>query len=184
MNIYDKRSIILNKKVASPAFELYQTIIKQSRRPEFYNILGVPDTLNGRFEVLALHVFFVMYRLGQDPSLLDTARALSEEVVKDIDRNLREIGVGDLSVGRKVKELTEGLYGRFGAYKDGVEGDDNCLYEALRRNVYSEIAVEEEKIKSLTNYIRQKVEVLATLNVSKFEKGIIDFGEVLSSVGE
>ena len=98
-----------------PARALYAAIVERARRPERFKEWGVPDTASGRFEVLALHLFLVMQRLRAEDGLSAFARTLSEEAVLDMDRNLREMGTGDLSVGRKVKSLAEALYGRFGA---------------------------------------------------------------------
>ena len=98
---------------------LYAVIVDQSRQPGFFTSWGIPDTPNGRFEVLVLHVFLVMHRMRDDADCANLARSLSEQAVLDIDRNLREMGVGDLSVGRQVKSLTEGLYGRLGVYCRG-----------------------------------------------------------------
>ena len=86
--------------ITAAARALYATIVNQSREPGFFTSWGIPDTPNGRFEVLALHVFLVMHRMRDDVDCAKLARSLSAQAVLDIDRNLREMGIGDLSVGR------------------------------------------------------------------------------------
>ena len=120
---------------------LYATIVEQSRQPGFFTFWGIPDTPNGRFEVLVLHVFLVMHRMRDDADCAKLARSLSEQAVLDVDRNLREMGVGDLSVGRKVKSLTEGLYGRLGVYAEGIERANGGLDAVLPRLLLGQPAV-------------------------------------------
>lgn len=173
---------ILKRLFSSPdsnAQALYASIVAQSRRPEFFTEFGVPDTPIGRYEVLALHVFLVMHRLREDEAFVELARALSEEAVQDIDRNLREMGVGDLSVGRKVKSLTEGLYGRFGAYVDGLKDDGEGLQDALRRNLFADVEVSEEVVAAIAAYLRRESAALAACDAAVLAKGEVTFGTVM-----
>jgi len=120
----------------APARALYDTIVDQARRPEFYLHAGVPDTLDGRFDLLALHVFLVLHRLRADGDRTAAlAQALFDRMFVDMDRNLRELGVGDMSVGRKVKTMAKALYGRIAAYEPGLT-DPAAMAEALGRNLY------------------------------------------------
>ncbi|MGB1548449.1 MAG: ubiquinol-cytochrome C chaperone family protein, partial [Alphaproteobacteria bacterium] len=97
--------------VKQSARTLYTQIVAQARRKEFYTAGGVPDTLDGRFEMLALHAFLVLYRLKRlDADEL--AQALFDMMFADMDENLREIGVGDLSVDKRVKRMVSAFYGR------------------------------------------------------------------------
>ncbi|PPR61690.1 MAG: hypothetical protein CFH10_01077 [Alphaproteobacteria bacterium MarineAlpha4_Bin2] len=148
------------------ARKLYSKVVKRARRAEYFHEWSVPDTPNGRFEVLALHLFLVMYRLRSEEGLSNFARALSEEAVLDMDRNLREMGVGDLSVGRKVKSLAEALYGRFGAYADGIEGDDEVLSEALCRNFFADFGGTDDAVLAVVHFMRSEAKRLASLNAS------------------
>lgn len=153
---------------------LYAAIVGQSRRPGYYTVCGVPDTPSGRFEVLALNLFLVMYRLRTaDRDKL--ARALSEEAVVDIDRNLREMGVGDLSVGRKVKQLTKSLYGRFGAYAAGLEGDDGTLVAALQRNLFAGNAGDPLAVSEIVTYLRRQAASLSAQADGALEVGQVVF---------
>ena len=168
---------------SSPARELYRSIVAQSRRLEFFVEFGVPDTPTGRFEVLVLHLFLVMHRMCEEEEHAELARSLSEEAVLDFDRNMREMGIGDLSVGRKVKSLAEGMYGRFGAYTDGLEGGDAELSEALRRNLFSETTPSEEVVTAIVTYVKQETLTLSSQSSSIWQDGLVKFGSPLGNKG-
>ena len=162
--------------ITEAARALYATIVNQSREPGFFTLWGIPDTPSGRFEVLALHVFLVMHRMRDDIDCAKLARSLSEQAVLDIDRNLREMGVGDLSVGRKVKSLTEGLYGRLGAYADGMERQNGSLGEELRRNLFSECEVQDSVVLTAELYLRREGNSLLAWDTADLLAGRISFG--------
>src|SRR4029079_5562990 len=84
---------------------LYGTIVAQARLPAFYREYGVPDTINGRFELLVMHLALVLHRLSEDPGGRDAGQALFDHFCSDMDHNLREIGVGDLSVPRQMQQV-------------------------------------------------------------------------------
>ena len=168
---------------SSPARELYRSIVEQSRRLEFFVEFGVPDTPTGRFEVLVLHLFLVMHRMREEEEHAELARSLSEEAVLDLDRNMREMGIGDLSVGRKVKSLAEGMYGRFGAYTDGLEGGDAKLSEALRRNLFSETTPSDEVVAAIVIYVNQETLSLSIQSSSIWQDGLVKFGSPLGNKG-
>ena len=155
---------------------LYATIVDQSRQPGFFTSWGIPDTPNGRFEVLVLHVFLVMHRMRGDAECAKLARSLSEQAVLDVDRNLREMGVGDLSVGRKVKSLTEGLYGRLGVYAEGIERTNGGLDAELRRNLFSEGQALDASVQAAEFYMRRETESLKTCDTAELLAGCVRFG--------
>jgi cytochrome b pre-mRNA-processing protein 3 len=120
------------------AHALYAALVGLARRPVWYTEGGVPDTNDGRLEMIGLHVALAMRRLGREG---DAGRALAQELVDlmfaDIDRSLRELGVGDLSVGRKVKAIAGSFRGRAAALEAGLAaGDREALATMLLRNVY------------------------------------------------
>lgn len=123
---------------------LYGAIVAQARNPAFYLDFAVPDTPEGRFDMIVLHLALVCRRLGR-PEGLDqaSAQALSQDVFdmfcRDMDHNLREMGVGDLSVPKKMQKLGEAFYGRLEVYDRALAaGDDDELAGALARNVLGE----------------------------------------------
>src|SRR6478735_9476386 len=103
---------------------LYGTIVAQARLPCFYREYGVPDTVDGRFDLLVLHLAFVLDRLADEPQLRELGQALFDHFCTDMDRNLREMGVGDLSVPKHMQRVGEAFYGRAQAYKEGLAHKD------------------------------------------------------------
>jgi cytochrome b pre-mRNA-processing protein 3 len=122
-------------------YELYGAAVAAARQPVFYSDLRVPDTLDGRFDLVGLHVFLVIRRLtALPPPGPDVAQAVFDAMFSDMDFNLREMGVSDLVVGRRVKAMWEALHGRSTAYEaamaQGGEAGEAALTEALARNVW------------------------------------------------
>lgn len=123
-------------KVAA-ARSLYAAAVTQSRQAEFYAGYGVPDTLDGRFELLVLHVHLLCRRLARcGPAGGAVAQALFDTMFHDFDRNLREIGVSDPSLPRRIRDMIAAYYGRVGAYEAAHGGGAEGLKIALWRNVY------------------------------------------------
>lgn len=125
----------------SAARTLYAGIVAQARQPALYVQGGVADTLEGRFEMVVLHAALVMRRLrGEAQDGQDLAQGVFDTMFVDMDHSLREIGVGDLSVGKKVRSMAEAFYGRARVYDEALnaEGDDRArlLAGALARNVF------------------------------------------------
>ena len=95
------------RRSSEAARQLHEAIVAQARQPGFYAAMGVPDTLDGRFELIALHGFLVMHRLKAEPAGTGLAREVAEAIFSDLDASLREMGAGDLGVGRRVKKMGE-----------------------------------------------------------------------------
>lgn len=114
------------------AAELYGSIVAQARQPAFYAVTGVPDTANGRYEMVVLHLAAVLEALrrhegGGGP----LGRALTEAFVTDMDDSMREMAVGDMSVPRKVKKVAAGLRERTLAYRAAAEQGETGFATAL-----------------------------------------------------
>jgi cytochrome b pre-mRNA-processing protein 3 len=115
---------------------LYGTIVAQARLPCFYRDYAVADTINGRFDLLVLHVGLVVDRL-EEAGLRELGQALFDRFCQDMDHNLREMGIGDLSVPKEMQRMGEAFYGRTQAYRTALAADDNgILAEAVARNIY------------------------------------------------
>ena len=100
---------------------LYVSAAAQARTPAFYAAMGAPDTVEGRFELYSLHVALLLRRLkGQGPQAAETAQGLFDAYVQALDDALREMGVGDLSVGKKMRKLGEAFYGRVKNYDEAL----------------------------------------------------------------
>jgi cytochrome b pre-mRNA-processing protein 3 len=120
-------------------FALYGAAVEAARQPVFFADLGVPDTLDGRFDLVALHTGLLVCRIARDsdPRAKDLAQAVFDAMFADMDVNLREMGVGDLAVGKRVKRMWEAFHGRAQAYEAALRaGDEAGLSEALARNVW------------------------------------------------
>jgi len=125
-------------KPPSDAERVYARIVEQARDPWFYAEAGAPDTAEGRFDMIALHAFLVFRRLRREgPAIKGASQAIFDAMFKDLDAALREIGVGDLSVGKKIRGLAEAFYGRAEAYEAPLAaGDEAALARAVGRNVH------------------------------------------------
>lgn len=126
---------------------LYERVVAQARTPALYAELGAPDTVEGRFELYSLHVYLLLERLkGQGEPAADTAQALFDTYVKALDHALREMGVGDLSVGKKMRKLGEAFFGRVKSYEDAFAGlpDRTRLDALIARTVYEGAAFRPE----------------------------------------
>lgn len=134
---------------------LYMAAVAHARQPVFYTTLGVPDTVDGRFDMIALATFLILRRLkAGGPEAQRLSQQLFDLMFDDMDRNMREMGVGDLSVGRKVKELATLFYGRIAAYEEGLAGGAGDLEEALRRNLYRKTEPAEAVLGAMAEYLR------------------------------
>lgn len=118
------------------AYQLYGSAVTAARDLYLYVTLGVPDTLDGRFDAICLHVYLLIRRLNQaGPDGVDMAQAVFDAMFHDMDINLREMGVGDMSVGKRNRKMWEAFHGRSAAYA-GAWDDGEALAAALARNVW------------------------------------------------
>lgn len=162
------------------ARRLYEAIVVQARTTSFYVEGGVPDTLDGRFEMIVLHTYLVVKRLMRDGE--NTSRLgqyVFDTMVIDMDRSLREMGVGDLSVGRKMKAMGEAYYGRSRAYDQCIEADDESLAIALERNVFGSLAQNSglhiTMAADLAEYCKDTLKGLDNQNTKELEQGMVKF---------
>ena len=165
------------KPEEASARALYRAIVDQARQPAFYRGCGVPDSLDGRFELIALHSFLVMHRLKQDHErTAGLAQQLFDILFLDMAVSLREMGVGDLGVGRRVKAMAEGFYGRVAAYEGGLDRGSQALVEALARNLFGTVAPSPAAARAMADYVVREVTGLAAQPVSRLMAGELSFG--------
>ena len=126
------------KRHERAGYELYNAAVQAARDPYFYTALGVPDTLDGRFDMVGIHVFLVVDRLhGELKAGAELAQAVFDAMFADMDFNLRELGVGDMTVGKKVRAMWEAFHGRANAYAAPLAARDaDSLAEIVARNVW------------------------------------------------
>jgi cytochrome b pre-mRNA-processing protein 3 len=148
---------------------LYGAIVAQARLPDFYLSFGVPDTVEGRFDLIVLHVHLLLRRLAAE-SEADRAvgQAVFDRFIEDMDASLRELGVGDLGVPKRMRAMAEAFYGRAEAYETALAApDDEPLRGALLRNIYSNEDSRKEAAAQLARYVRHATQVLAAQPASE-----------------
>jgi cytochrome b pre-mRNA-processing protein 3 len=143
---------------------IYGMIVAQAREPLFYQALGVPDTVNGRFDMVVLHMWMVLRQMKrlEDAGL---AQALFDRFCSDMDHNLRELGTGDLAVPKRMQEFGEAFYGRSAAYDQALSAGDEPLAQALCRNIFNGQHI--EGARRLANYVGQAAATLAAMDQTK-----------------
>jgi cytochrome b pre-mRNA-processing protein 3 len=151
---------------------IYGMIVAQAREPLFYQSLGVPDTVNGRFDMVVLHLWMVLRQLKRLEDSSNLAQALFDRFCSDMDHNLRELGTGDLAVPRRMQEFGEAFYGRSTAYDLALVAGEGALAQALCRNIFN--GQQGEKARRLAAYVEQALAALdgadeATLSGSSWQ---------------
>jgi cytochrome b pre-mRNA-processing protein 3 len=161
---------------AQTARDIYSSIVAKARQPYFYAVLGVPDTIDGRFDMILLHAILLMNRLAQgSPAARDLAQKIFDELFADMDRSLREMGVGDLSVGKRVRKMAMAFYGRAKAYRDALaENDTRALQAALARNIFPE-GVDAGTAANLTAYVLACARTLSLRSETELLEGRVSF---------
>jgi cytochrome b pre-mRNA-processing protein 3 len=158
-------------------FALYGKAVAAARDPDLYTTLGVPDTLDGRFDMIALFVFLLIRRLGrEEKSGAALAQAVFDAMFGDMDVNLREMGVGDLSVGRKVRTMWEAFHGRSVAYAAALDARDATALDAvLERNVWRGVPQRTDATAALRRLVLEIDSVLAGQSVDDLIAGSMIF---------
>ena len=121
--------------------KFYNNIVNLARNPVLYKNGGIPDTIDGRFELIVLHIhFFIKKLLENDHKEKEFAQNLIDFMIRDFDFSLREMGVGDLSVGKKVKHMVSSYYGRVKVYDENISDFNGNFVIALKNNLYGTVA--------------------------------------------
>ncbi|MBI5319939.1 ubiquinol-cytochrome C chaperone family protein [Bradyrhizobium sp.] len=141
---------------------IYGMIVTQAREPLFYRDLGVPDTVNGRFDLVLLHLWLVLRRLKSVGSGTVLSQALFDHFCNDMDDNLREMGVGDLAVPKRMQAFGEAFYGRTAAYDMALTEGSEALAGAICKNVLNGANL--EKASELAAYAGTAMAMLAQLD--------------------
>jgi len=150
-------------------------IVAQARSPVFYREYGVADTIDGRFDLLLLHLALVVERLMREEASKASGQDLFDRFCTDMDDNLREIGIGDLSVPKHMKRVGQAFYGRAQAYQAAIlQADDAPLRDALVRNVYGGAGPDAAAVARLAAYIRTVVAALERQPASALLAGRIE----------
>ena len=160
---------------------LYGMIVAQARLPVFYRDYAVADTVNGRFDLIVLHLALVMDRLLPDPATKDLGQGIFDAFCRDMDDNLREMGIGDLKVPKEMRRMGEAFYGRSQAYLNAIPaaqqpGDGSrALIEALARNIYGGAPSAFAAAPRLAAYMLEAVRELKAQDTSALAAGTLRF---------
>lgn len=161
---------------ADPVDALYAALVNKARDPKFYTSYAVPDTVDGRFDMIVIHAMLVMRRLREMPAEVHTTgQRLFDLMFTDMDRSLREMGVGDMSVGKHVKKMAKAFYGRAAAYEAGMDGSEEELARAINENLFRHTTPPAAAIEGIASYLKRASAHLARQPVSDIAAGKIDF---------
>ncbi len=173
------------KRFEEAANRIYLSLVEQARQPGFYLSCGVPDTADGRFDMIILHAFLLLRRLKKDhEQTAELAQELFDLMFADMDQNLREMGVGDLSVGKRIKGMAEAFYGRIAAYEAGLTEGPEVLENALRRNLYRHVSPEDDQVAAIAQYMDREAGRLDDIEIETFSAGDMTFGPAPGSPGK
>jgi len=185
MTLLDRLETIFGgerRRGRAAARTLYARIVEAARHDHFYRARGVPDTLDGRFELVALHTVLVCRRLaaeGADGA--ESGQYLFDVMIEDLDVNLRELGVNDPSLGRRVKEMARAFYGRRDAYAAALDSADRAALErAVARNLYGTLEPKPGNVAWAADYIEAAAQGLDRLPLSAIAGADIRFPEPAS----
>lgn len=167
---------------------IYGEIVTAARQPAFYAEMGVPDTPLGRFEMLSLHLFMLFRRARSSANAgLDSAvQDVTDEFFKDVDHSLRELGIGDMGVPKRMKKLARMFYGRCNSYGEALDaGDAAALATALARNIRPDLGETDwPGATSLASYVARSCAFLDTQDDSALLEGRIAFVSAGEGAGQ
>ncbi|RDV01344.1 ubiquinol-cytochrome C chaperone family protein [Undibacter mobilis] len=153
---------------------LYGMIVAQARLPVFYRDYAVADTVNGRFDLIVLHLALVLERLTVNGQLEAAGQAVFDHFCRDMDDNLREMGISDLKVPKEMKRMGEAFYGRSRSYLDALD-DRRALVTALTRNIYGGAPSAYDAAPRLADYVTAAAAALKTQDVTAIAAGAVQF---------
>ncbi|MDP1975672.1 MAG: ubiquinol-cytochrome C chaperone family protein [Alphaproteobacteria bacterium] len=170
---------LFQNRYKKPAYSLYQRLVEQARSPLFYETLKIEDSIKGRFELILIHAFLVLHRLKKHKKL---GQNLFDLLFYDLDRSIRELGVGDLSVGKKIKSFAELFYARIECYEKGLD-DFDFLKQSLV-SFFEKSALDSLKLADLALYMTRQVEILTKISDTDLIKGEIVFEDPLKDLSK
>jgi cytochrome b pre-mRNA-processing protein 3 len=163
---------------ASTTEKLYGAIVAQARLPVFYRSFGIPDTLQGRFTLLALHLFAVLHRLKNgSPEGTALTQDLVDRFSQDMETVLRELGVSDLRVPPSMRRLAAASKGLFEDYETALAADQASLAHAIAASLPGETESAELSSRALAPYLLASIEALDRQDIESLRAGVPDFAE-------
>ncbi len=147
---------------------LWHRVVEEARDPDWYRMCGVADTVEGRFDMITLVLALVMLRLEDEGGMAPATARLTELFVEDMEGQMREAGIGDPTVGKKIGRLMASMNGRIGAYREGLRSDPRVLVDAVRRNV---TMAQEDAAEALVQRMAALHERLARTAIAQLRAG-------------
>lgn len=169
---------LFRKKQATEAvYAIYAAIVAQSRQPRFYADWGVPDTVTGRFDMICLHMALLFGRLRREGKEVSAfAQAVFDLFFKDMDRSLREMGVTDIGVPKKIQKMGNMFYGLLINLNEAMDRADRAEVEAvIRRNLFDDS--DGAAVADLTAYLFDEAARLKRVPTATLLGGKLDLGE-------
>lgn len=175
-----------SKKSEEEAYALYRAIVEQARNPLFYSEYGVPDTVDGRFDMIVLHAHLVFDRLKDGTGDHETlSQAIFDMMFADMDQNLREMGVGDIGVSKRIRAMAEAFYGRATVYAEALKQNENKdLEAALLKNLFRKTEPSNAQVASTAAYVRTQTSQLAAQDLNDILKGHLSFYQPIPVSGK
>ncbi len=178
-----KLSKLLSKiSYMPPERAVYAQIVSKARQSWLYLEAGVPDTVTGRFDMITLHSFFLMEHLaGNGKKESKFSQKLFDEIFLDMDHSLREMGVGDLSVGKKIRKMSEVFYGACNGYRLALAEPQaqrqQAVADALKRNILGD-DVKPENLANLVEYLFKAIKQVEAIPVASVLNGKFDWPDM------
>lgn len=164
------------KAYEQQSWDLFLQTQDAARDPYFYEYMMVPDTTEGRFDLLLVHIFLIIHRLKTVEKGQEMGQALFDTAFQSIDQGYREIGVGDMGVPKRMKKLMLAFNGRMHAYDAALEADEDALKDALDRNIYNMVRFEDDAILTqMTHYVMRNHAYLQTQDTQDIMQGTVRF---------
>ena len=163
------------------ALSLYRSLVDKARTPAFYAALGVPDTVDGRFDMIVIHAMLVLRRLRGGGARADAVgQALFDLMFKDMDQSLRELGVGDMSIGKHIKRMAKAFYGRANMQETALEaaiarGETRALESALSDTLFRRAEPAPEALHAVAGYIQRADRHVQAQALDIIVAGTVDF---------
>ena len=168
-------SLFRKNTASEPVYAVYSAIVSQSRQPHFYRDWGVPDTVTGRFDMISLHLALLFRRLrSEDARTKEFSQAVFDLFFKDMDRSLREMGVGDMAVPKKIQKMGNIFFGLLAALNVAIDSKDRAALEAaLSRNVLD--GATPEQTAALADYVLAEDAALSRQSSQSISTGTLSF---------
>ena len=164
------KALLNSRSGKSLGAEICAAIGTRAREPMFFTAFEVPDTIDGRFDLVVLHAWLVLDRL-RELGMKDVSQGVIDSLFASFDESLRDLGVGDIGIGHRMKKMADAFYGRLSVYS--TANGEEALTRAIQRNVYRDDNAHEPEANALAKYARAAQAFLAKSDLSS---GAVEFG--------